>query len=130
MGLVARNTGATSPGEGALAGEGKMMAVPRRSVRRQAARDPQGEFLVVESRPVDGLVLAVVEASADRVATGMRVIASETGEMWEVRGIAFAPIQTIERGRLGVLLAPVGHGGGLPSGVRLTIVSPEAAPRV
>jgi hypothetical protein len=96
-----------------------MMAAPKRFETSHEERNPQVRLLVVESRSAAGRLLAVVDILAGEVRAGMWLVASETGERWEVRGTAFVPVETVEQGRQGILLTPIGHQGGLTPGTRL-----------
>jgi hypothetical protein len=117
--MVARTIGMAAQGACALAGKDLTMAAPKRFQARHEERDPRAHLVVIESRPAAGLTLAVVDTLVGEASTGMRLVASDTGEQWEVRGTAFAPIHSVEQGRQGIVLAPLGHHGPLTPGTHL-----------
>ena len=95
------------------------MAAPKRSQARHEERDPRVQLVVIESRPASGMTLAVVDTLVGEASTGMWLVASDTGQQWEVRGIAFAPIHSVEQGCQGIVLAPLAHQGFLAPGTHL-----------
>ena len=95
------------------------MAALKRFETRHEEHNSQVRLVVVESRSAAGRILAVVDILAGEVSAGMRLVASDTGDRWEVRGTAFVPIDAVEQGRQGIVLAPVGHQGTLTPGTRL-----------
>jgi len=95
------------------------LAIARGVYHRMSDNRCLAQLVVVESRPVAGKVLTVVDSLAGEVSAGMRLEVSDTGERWEVQSLAFAPISAIEQGRQGLLLVPLDQQQSLTPGTHL-----------
>lgn len=76
-------------------------------------QDGGADFRVIEVGTTPRGTIVAIQAHAGEPRTGLRLLTVETRELWEVRGVAFAPPEAIEAGRWGLLLVPVGHQGTL-----------------
>ncbi len=83
-----------------------MSARIRTEIDREMA--PRVAVRVIERRMVARTILAVVQLLDGEPTVGM-ILESPGGRRWEVRGLSFAPLPSLESGRRGLLLAPVLH---------------------
>jgi hypothetical protein len=76
-------------------------------------------FEILEVGTAGHRTIAIVQSHVGKPRAGLRLMTMGTHKLWEVRGVAFAPVEAVKADRWGLTLVPIGHDSSLRVGEQL-----------